>query len=121
MMIRAYSSWKSKIQYLKILEYLNLSFIKWPSLKDKFRASLVLWNHNNGEDCWLGNGPEDNHWHLHKEDKSQKVISRVGYRSHLNRYGTGIGTWNSVPVPNGTFFRYFTLCVITKTFISVKK
>ncbi len=34
---------------------------------------------------------------------------------------TGIGTWNSVPVPNGTFFRYFTLCVITKTFISVKK
>ncbi len=26
---------------------------------------------------------------------------------------TGIGTWNSVPVPNGTFFRYFTLCVIT--------
>ncbi len=34
---------------------------------------------------------------------------------------TGIGTWNSVPVPNGTFFRYFTLCIITKTFISVKK
>ncbi len=34
---------------------------------------------------------------------------------------TGIGTWNSVPVPNGTFFRYFTLFVITKTFISVKK
>ncbi len=32
-----------------------------------------------------------------------------------------IGTWNSVLVPNGTFFRYFTLCVTTKTFISVKK
>ncbi len=29
-MIRAYSSWKSKIQYLKILEYLHLSFIKLP-------------------------------------------------------------------------------------------
>ncbi len=27
-MIIAYSSWKSKIQYLKIFEYLHLSFIK---------------------------------------------------------------------------------------------
>ncbi len=26
--------------------------------------NCVLWNHNNGEHCWLGNGPEDNgHWH----------------------------------------------------------
>ncbi len=24
--------------------------------------------------------------------------------------GTGIGTWNPVPVPNCTFFRYFSLC-----------
>ncbi len=31
--IRAYSSWKSKIQYLKILEFLHLSFNKWPSLQ----------------------------------------------------------------------------------------
>ncbi len=33
---------------------------------------------------------------------------------------TGIGTWNSVPVPNGTFFRYFTLCVITNIYFSEK-
>ncbi len=32
-------------------------------LQYKFWVSLVLWNHNNGEDCWLGNGPGDNHWH----------------------------------------------------------
>ncbi len=61
-MIRAYSQRKSKIQYLKILEYLHLSFIKWPPLQYKFWVSLVLWNHNNGEDCWLGNDPEDEHW-----------------------------------------------------------
>ncbi len=39
---------KVKNQYLKILEYLHLSFIKWPSLQYKFWVSLVLWNHNNG-------------------------------------------------------------------------
>ncbi len=33
------------------------------SLQYKFWVSLVLWKHNNGEDCWLGNGPEDDHWH----------------------------------------------------------
>ncbi len=59
LMIRAY---KVKNQYLKILVYLHLSFNKWPSLQYKFWASLVLWNHNNGEDCWLGNDPEDEHW-----------------------------------------------------------
>ncbi len=47
-LIRTCSSWKSKIQYLKILEYLHLSFIKWPSIQYKFWVSLVLWNHNNG-------------------------------------------------------------------------
>ncbi len=47
-LIRAYISWKSKIQYLKILEYLHLSFIKWPSIQYKFGVYLVLWNHNNG-------------------------------------------------------------------------
>ncbi len=25
--------------------------------------ALVLYNHNNGEHCWLVNGPEDDHWH----------------------------------------------------------
>ncbi len=60
-MIRAYSSWKSKIS---ISKYLYSSFNKWPFIQYKFRVSLVLWNHNNGEHCWLGNGPEDDHWHL---------------------------------------------------------
>ncbi len=50
---------KVKNQYLKILEYLHLSFNKWPSIQYKLWVSLVLWNHNNGEDCWLGNDPED--------------------------------------------------------------
>ncbi len=54
---------KVKNQYLKILEYLHLSFNKWPSLQYKFWVCLVLWNHNNGEDCWVGNDPEDEHWH----------------------------------------------------------
>ncbi len=44
---------KVKNQYLKILEYLHLSFNKWPSIQYKLWVSLVLWNHNNGEDCWL--------------------------------------------------------------------
>ncbi len=59
-------------QYLKILEYLHLSFNKWPSIQYTFWLSLVLWNQNNGEDCWLGNDPEDT---LHKEGKSQRVIT----------------------------------------------
>ncbi len=32
-MIRTYSLWKWKIKPLKILEYLHLSFIKWPQYK----------------------------------------------------------------------------------------
>ena len=39
--------------------------------------------------------------------RAQIVAIRFGYRSHLNRYGTDTGTWSSIPVPNGTFFRYF--------------
>ncbi len=66
---------KVKNQYLKILEYLHLSFNKWPSIQYKFWVSLVLWNHNNREDCWLGNGPEDNIDALHKEGKSQRGIT----------------------------------------------
>ncbi len=34
---------KVKNQYLKILEYLHLSFNKWPSLQYKLGVSLVLW------------------------------------------------------------------------------
>ncbi len=50
---------KVKNQYHKILEYLHLSFNKWPSIQYKFWVSLVLWNHNNGEDgriTWPLNG-----------------------------------------------------------------
>ncbi len=51
---------KVKNQYLKILEYLHLSFNKWPPIQYTFLLfvllSLVIWNHNNGEHCWLGNG-----------------------------------------------------------------
>ncbi len=63
---------KVKNQYLKILEYLHLSFNKWPSIQYKLWVSLVLWKHNNGEHCWLGNGPEDDHC------KSQRVITERG-------------------------------------------
>ncbi len=66
---------KVKNQYLKILEYLHLSFNKWPSLQYKFWVSLVLWNHNNGEDCWLGMIQKMNIDALHKEGKSQRVIT----------------------------------------------
>ncbi len=41
-MIRAYISWKSKIQYLKVLEFLHLSFIKWPSIQFQFRYLLFF-------------------------------------------------------------------------------
>ncbi len=74
-MIRAYSSWKSKIQYLKILEYLHLSFIKWQSLQYKFQVSLVLWNHNNGDLAMIQKTNIDT---LHKEGKSQKAIIERG-------------------------------------------
>ncbi len=56
---------------------------------------MFLWNHNNGEDCWLGNDPEDEHWHPPQRGKSQKVITercgclRVLYQSILNAKLTG--------------------------------
>ncbi len=86
---------KVKNQYLKILEYLHLSFNKWPSLQYKFRVSLVLWNHNNGEDCWLGNDPEDEHWHSSKRVSHRRsllkgvAVYRVLYQSILNAKLTG--------------------------------
>ncbi len=39
-------SWKSKIQYLKILEYLLLRFNKWSPLQYTFLVFLILWSHN---------------------------------------------------------------------------
>ncbi len=92
---------KVKNQYLKILEYLHLSFNKWPSIQYKFWVSLALWNHNNGEDCWLGNAPEDEHWHLFVDLPSTKRVNhrrsllkgvavyRVLYQSILNAKLTG--------------------------------
>ncbi len=79
-MIRAYSSWKSKISISK-LEYLHLSFNKWPSIQYKLWVSLVLWNHNNGEDCWLGNDPEDEH---RGSLLKGVAVYRVLYQSILN-------------------------------------
>ncbi len=86
---------KVKNQYLKILEYLHLSFNKLPSIQYKFWVSLVLWNHNNGEDCWLGNDPEDEQWHppqrvSHKRSLLKGVaVYRVLYQTILNAKLTG--------------------------------
>ncbi len=66
-----------KNKYLKILDYLHLSFNKWPSIQYKFWVSLVIWNHNNGEDCRLGNGPEDDHW--------PPSTKRVSHRGSLQK------------------------------------
>ncbi len=81
---------KVKNQYLKILEYLHLSFNKWPSIQYKLWVSLVLWDHNNGEHCWLDNGPEDDHWHppqrvSHRGSLLKGVaVQGVLYQSILN-------------------------------------
>ncbi len=65
---------KVKNQYLKILEYLHLSFNKLPSIQYKFRVLLVLWNRNNGEHSWLDTIIDT----LYKEGKSQRVITERG-------------------------------------------
>ncbi len=59
---------KVKNQYLKILDYLHLSF-------NKFWVSLVLWNHNNGKTADLAMVQKTNFDALHKEGKSQRVIT----------------------------------------------
>ncbi len=85
---------KVKNQFLKILAYLHLSFNKWPSIQYKLWVSLVLWNHNNGEDCWLGNGPEDEHWHPPQRGHRGSLLKgvavyRVLHQSILNAKLTG--------------------------------
>ncbi len=87
---------KVKNQYLKILEYLHLSFNKWPSIQYKFWVSLVLWHHNNGEDCWLGNGPEGRTLTPSTKRVSHRrsllkgvTVYRVLYQSILNAKLTG--------------------------------
>ncbi len=82
---------KVKNQYLKILEYLHLSFNKLTSIQHKFWVSLVLWKRNNGEHCWLGNGPED-HWKRvsHRGSLLKGVaVQGVLYQSILNAELTG--------------------------------
>ncbi len=74
------------IRNIEILEYLHLNFIKLLPLQYKFQVSLVLWNHNNGEDCWLGNGPEDDYWHPPQRGSLLKGVAVQGvlYQSILN-------------------------------------
>ncbi len=69
---------KVKNQYIKIWEYLHLSFNKWPSIQYTFWESLVLWKHNNGEHCWLPMVQKTIIDTLHKEGKSQRVITERG-------------------------------------------
>ncbi len=93
---------KVKNHYLKILEYLHLSFNKWPSIQYKFWVSLALWNHNNGEHCWFGNGPEDDHLHPPQKRVSHRgsllkgvAVQGVLYQSILNVKLTGRKTLDS--------------------------
>ncbi len=86
---------KVKNQYLKILEYLHLSFNKWPSIQYKFWVSLVLWNHIMGKTADLAMIQKTNIDTLHQEGKSQKsllkgvAVYRVLYQSILNAKLTG--------------------------------
>ncbi len=87
---------KVKNQYLKILEYLHLSFNKWPSIQYKFWVSTVLWYHNNGEHCWLDSGPGHYHWHPPTKRVSHRgsllkgvAVQWVLYQSILNAKLTG--------------------------------
>ncbi len=71
---------KVKIQYLKLLEYLHLSFIKCPSIQYKFNSGYLLIF----ETTIMGNTADlamvqktiiDT---LHKEGKSQRVSTERG-------------------------------------------
>ncbi len=80
---------KVKNQYLKILEYLHLSFNKWPSIQYKIWVSLVLETTIKGKTADLAMNQKTNIDTLHKEGKSQRVITekcgvyRVLYQSIL--------------------------------------
>ncbi len=67
---------KGKNQYLKILEYLHLSFNIWPSIQYKFRVSLVLWNHNNRETLLLT-------WQWSRRRTLTTFTKRVSHRGSL--------------------------------------
>ncbi len=84
---------KVEDQYLKILEYLLLSFNKWPSMQYKIWVSLILWNHNNGEHCCLGNGqsltPSAKRASHRGSLLKGVALHRVLYQSILNANWTG--------------------------------
>ncbi len=74
---------KVKNQYLKILEIFTFEF----SINDHPYSInsgylLFFWNHNNGEDCWLGNDPEDEHGLLLSGPKSSFQM-KVNFAFHL--------------------------------------
>ncbi len=89
---------KVKNQYLKMLECLHLSFNKWPSIQYKLWVSLVFLN-NNGERADLAMVQKIIIDTLHKEGKSQRVITErvavqgVLYQSILNAKLTGRINW----------------------------
>ncbi len=65
---------KVKNLFLKILEYLHLSFNKWPSIQYTSWASLVLWNHNMGNTADLAMVQKTIIDTFHKEGKSQRSL-----------------------------------------------
>ncbi len=69
---------KVKNNFLKILEYLHLSFNKLPSIQYKLWSSLVLWNHNMGNNADLAMVQKTIIDTFHKEGKSQRVITERG-------------------------------------------
>ncbi len=77
-MIRAYSSWKSKIQYLKKLEYLNLSFINYLSYSIKAGYLLFFETTIMGKTADLAMVQKTIIDTLQKEGKSQRVITERG-------------------------------------------
>ncbi len=68
---------KVKNKYLKILEYLHLSSNKWPSIQYKFWVSLLFFETTiMGKTADLAMIQKMNIDNLHKEGKSQKVITK---------------------------------------------
>ncbi len=66
---------KVKNQYLKILEYLHLSFNKWPSIQYKFLFFETTIMGNTADLAMVQKTIIDI---LHKEGKSQRVITERG-------------------------------------------
>ncbi len=66
---------KVKNQYLKILEYLHLSFNKWPSNRINSGYLLFFETTIMGKTADLAMIQQTNIDTLHKEGKSQKVIT----------------------------------------------